>query len=348
MLKEKEKQYQSTIENLKKELFHSENMVIALNSKLTHYEELLKIDNSTTHKQHKEKILSISDMEDLDEIVKQKEIEAIKNEYSKDKKSINFSEEEHEIINNEFESINLKHKLSSGGNSDIDERRSHDERSIKLKNHVPHINKLNIVHIQKKSLNLNNKVFFNDEMKLEFAKEESNDSNTINEFDTKDTNRFKRTLKCKLTNDRKDEKENIKTEKEVMNSIWDMKFPEKYHGIPQQNSKIVKHEKGTEGKVILIYENGKKEIIFPNGIRKIMFDDGYNIVYLNNKDIKQSYPDGKIVYYFYEDKITQTTFKNGLTIIKFNNGQIEKCYPDGTKEICYPDGTTKIVTEMEK
>jgi len=66
-------------------------------------------------------------------------------------------------------------------------------------------------------------------------------------------------------------------------------------------------------------------------------------VYFNNNDIKQTYPDQKIVYYFAEAKTTQTTFPDGLQVFKFSNQQIEKHFSDGTKEIIFPDGTIKCI-----
>ena len=201
-----------------------------------------------------------------------KEVKAIKKEYSK-------------IIN--YDKINLgKEGLHSGENSlsDIDEKRSFDERSIKIKNHVPQINKLNIVKIPKKSLNP--KMHKNVEMKVNFLSLNKNDCANANNTNTLSIapNQFKRDKSLSKYREN-DTRLKEKNESEV--SCWDMKFPEKYHGLAQQNSKIIKHEKGTEGKVYLSYDNDKKEIIFPNGIRKLVFDDGYNIVYLNNKDLKQ-------------------------------------------------------------
>ena len=67
------------------------------------------------------------------------------------------------------------------------------------------------------------------------------------------------------------------------------------------------------------------------------------VIYFNNKDIKQVYPDGKVVYYFAEANTNQTTLTDGLQVFKFESGQIEKHYPDGTKEINFSDGTLKCI-----
>jgi hypothetical protein len=43
--KDKEKQYLTTIENLKKDLIQHQSTIFSLNSKLKHYEDLLRVDN---------------------------------------------------------------------------------------------------------------------------------------------------------------------------------------------------------------------------------------------------------------------------------------------------------------
>lgn len=112
-----------------------------------------------------------------------------------------------------------------------------------------------------------------------------------------------------------------------------MKFPLEYHNQNSQNLKVVEQSIGHDGKIQRIYENGKKEVIFSNGVKREVFPDGYTIVYFNNNDIKQTYSDQKVVYYFAEAKTTQSTFPDNLQVFKFSNGQIEKHFPDGTKEI---------------
>lgn len=43
------------------------------------------------------------------------------------------------------------------------------------------------------------------------------------------------------------------------------------------------------------------------------------IVYFANEDVKQTFPDGKVVYYFADARTTQTTFMDGLQVFKFAN-----------------------------
>jgi centromere protein J len=113
--------------------------------------------------------------------------------------------------------------------------------------------------------------------------------------------------------------------------VYDMVFPPKYHS--SNNGKILSSKSSQEGKVTKVYSNGKTEMLFANGVKRESFADGYTIIYFNNKDIKQTYPNGQVVYYFAEAKTTQTTFPDGLQVFKFPNNQLEKHYADGHKEI---------------
>ena len=66
-------------------------------------------------------------------------------------------------------------------------------------------------------------------------------------------------------------------------------------------------------------------------------------MYFVNGDIKQTYPDQKIVYFFSEAQTTQTTLPEGLQVFKFSNNQVEKHHCNGMKEIRFPDGTIKCI-----
>lgn len=71
-------------------------------------------------------------------------------------------------------------------------------------------------------------------------------------------------------------------------SNYDLIFLEKYH--PKPNSlanKVTKTDKTNDGKIIKIFEDGRREIIFSSGVRKEVHLDGYQIVYFTNNDIKQ-------------------------------------------------------------
>jgi centromere protein J len=70
-----------------------------------------------------------------------------------------------------------------------------------------------------------------------------------------------------------------------------MKFPQEYHNKSPSNLKVIEQVIGHDGKIQRLYENGKKEVIFNNGVKREVFPDGYTIVYFNNNDIKQTYPD---------------------------------------------------------
>ena len=99
----------------------------------------------------------------------------------------------------------------------------------------------------------------------------------------------------------------------------------------------------SDGKIINIYSNNKLEVIIKSGVKKEIFEDGFQIVNFTNGDLKQIFPDGKIIYYFKESKVTQTTFSDGTQLFKFDNGQIEKHYSDGSKQINFPDGSIRYI-----
>jgi hypothetical protein len=130
----------------------------------------------------------------------------------------------------------------------------------------------------------------------------------------------------KLNNNRDDEKYDFNIDKKYLDN----------------NSKII-NTICSEGKIINIYNNNKKEIIFESGVKKEIFNDDHQIIYFANGDLKKVYPDGKIVYFFNEAKTVQTTLSNGTHIFKFKDGQIEKHFPEGNKEIKFKDGTRKYI-----
>lgn len=120
---------------------------------------------------------------------------------------------------------------------------------------------------------------------------------------------------------------------------YDFKIDKKYL---DTNTRLV-NTIYSEGKIINIYIDNKKEIIFESGIKKIIFNDGHQIIYFTNGDLKQVYQNGKIVYYFHESKTIQTTLSDGTEIFRFKNGQIEKHFKNGNKEIFLPDGTKQYL-----
>ena len=124
---------------------------------------------------------------------------------------------------------------------------------------------------------------------------------------------------------------------------YDFIIPDKYSN---NNSELL-NTLNTDGKIIKIYSNNKKEINFKSGVKKEIFEDGHQLVHFPNGDMKQHFPDGKIVYYFNEEKTVQTTYPDGLNVFKFNNNQVEKHYPDGSKFIIFPNGTKRRIAKEE-
>jgi centromere protein J len=140
----------------------------------------------------------------------------------------------------------------------------------------------------------------------------------------------------------KPEKATIKQDDEEEED-YQLIFPAQYHGKLVKNNRLEKQEITEDGKIIRLYENGKREVDFSSGVRKEIFEDGYQITYFANKDIKQIFPNQKEVYLFSESNTLQFKYPDGLQVFKFDNNQIEKHYPDGTKQVIYSDGTIRYI-----
>ncbi|ESO97980.1 hypothetical protein LOTGIDRAFT_103874 [Lottia gigantea] len=111
-----------------------------------------------------------------------------------------------------------------------------------------------------------------------------------------------------------------------------------------KGNKQYEESQHSDGKIERIYKNGAREILFANGTRKEISSDGQSIVVsFFNGDIKQIYPDKRVVYYYADAQTSHTTYPDSLEVLQFQNGQIEKHYPDGTKEITFPDQTVKYL-----
>jgi hypothetical protein len=85
---------------------------------------------------------------------------------------------------------------------------------------------------------------------------------------------------------------------------FDLKFPNEYHGKQLKPAKKVDEIVSHDGKIQRFFDNGKKEVVFSNGVKREVWPSGYSIVYFTNNDIKQTFPDQKVVYYFAEAKTT--------------------------------------------
>lgn len=198
----------------------------------------------------------------------------------------------------------------------------------------------------------------NNEDSYNIDNEESNNKHLMNDSDQEqyndNNNNFNITNNNKKQNETHQSKYKIETKPPIKNTLkekdrekakdsYEMVFLEKYHGEQQNLAKLIKQDITNDGKVIRLYENGKKVVIFNSGVRRETYKDDYTIVYFNNGDIKQTYPDGKTIYYYSQSKAHQTTFPDQLQVFKFSSGQIEFHYPDLTKKIIMPDGSVKHI-----
>ncbi len=85
-------------------------------------------------------------------------------------------------------------------------------------------------------------------------------------------------------------------------------------------------------------------MIFSNGTRKLISGSGEHVrIEFPNADVKESFADGCVVYYYAAADTTHTTFPDGLNVYLFSNKQTERHFPDGAKEIMFADGTVKRI-----
>ena len=149
-----------------------------------------------------------------------------------------------------------------------------------------------------------------------------------------------------ITNEKMDLKNDFQNEldKPLNKEEYEFHIPEQY--IKNECTLVKKEE--INDKEICFYSNNKKEIKFPSGLKKEIFNDGFQIIYFNNGDIKQNYPDGKTVYFFKDANTVQTTYPNKVQVFKFYNGQIEKHFPNGFKKIFFPNGTVDYTFSDKK
>ena len=131
-------------------------------------------------------------------------------------------------------------------------------------------------------------------------------------------------------NDDDEDKIQIKFKKTIISTKnhineLDLIFPSKYD--EKENRPFLTQEKFEDGKIIKIYDTGKKEILFKNGTRKQIYPDGYILINYNNGDIKQIIPKYKETYLYKKDNILQIKFLNdGSQFIKYSDGKIEAIY----------------------
>ena len=139
----------------------------------------------------------------------------------------------------------------------------------------------------------------------------------------------KKEKKLKLVKDDEDDNDIIINNKYTVSNIikttsrsnhlneLDFEFPEKYFNEKDENNKKIKHQFELDGKIIKIYNNGKKEILFPNETKKEIFPDGYTLVTYFNGDIKEIIPNYKEIYYYKKDEVNQIIFEDGCKYIKY-------------------------------
>ena len=266
----------------------------------------------------------------------------IQNNFDKNNKSISlmnindYSKIDKNSINKEISNKNNNPNLKLNTSMNIG----------KLKTKIKYILNKNCPKKEPKNVK-DKKMKKNNEIKKNILKNKE-DIKTKDKFSKTTTNFMekKKQIKENQINNNVDNNFNLEDEmnKPLNAKDYDFIIPEKYS---KNKFKLIKKEK-IDDKEIYLYNKNKKEILFQSGIKKEIFDDGFEIIYFNNGDIKQSYPDGKTIYFYKDSNTVQTTYLNGINIFKFSNGQIEKHFPNGLKKVLFPNGTTDFIFEEEK
>eukprot|EP01063_Lacrimia_lanifica_P015216 TRINITY_DN22029_c0_g1_i1.p1 TRINITY_DN22029_c0_g1~~TRINITY_DN22029_c0_g1_i1.p1 ORF type:complete len:836 (+),score=250.96 TRINITY_DN22029_c0_g1_i1:90-2597(+) len=118
--------------------------------------------------------------------------------------------------------------------------------------------------------------------------------------------------------------------------------PEPEENIPGDT--IVDLKEYADGKLERHYQSKKREVSYTNGTKKILLPTGHVILRFNNGDVRKTYPSGKVMYYYFQEKTRHTTHRDGVQIFDFEaSQQVERHFPDGMKEISFPDGTFKYI-----
>ena len=247
---------------------------------------------------------------DLRSIINQFKLEIYKKELELNKKNNNDTEDNKE----EIEKLKKEHKL--------------------IKNKLDSINKnneKNIIEIQKKIMI---KKYENEKMKEKIdlyekdQKFEKLDENLPVDEAKNILNKNNKKEKIKFVEDDDDNDIIINNNYVVSNIIktssksnhlneLDFEFPDKYFDESNVDNNIVKHQFELDGKVIKIFNSGKKEIIFPNSTKKEIFPGGYTLVTYSNGDIKETIPHFKEIYYYKQDEVNQIVFADGCKYIKY-------------------------------
>ena len=122
-------------------------------------------------------------------------------------------------------------------------------------------------------------------------------------------------------------------------SHYDLHYPSKYHGSNPSHQKLVSQMLSTGGAVVRTYASGRREQVHPSSTTEDLFPDGYSCVRYANGNVKQTFPGGRMVEYFADTQLTQTTCEDGVQVRLYSGGQLEKNYADGAQEVFNTDGT---------
>ena len=271
-------------------------------------EQIIQTENQINNlKEEKEKLR-------IQIIEKQKEI----SDFNLKKKKEDFENERN--LQNEMRSILNKFKLelykSELKNNNVNKEKCEEyyelidkknnlEKQIKEKdkNFNSKLNKLNgeLLLIKKKNDELKTyiKSFGNMHILNNIENSTTEEIKKLNKQITKNNNK-KTNIENNIINDDEISINLPKTIKptEIHINELDLTYPEKYKENKEYTPIVTKQQFDKDGKIIRLFDTGKKEILFTNGTKKQIYPDGYTLVNYQNGDIKQIIPNYKETYFY--------------------------------------------------
>lgn len=86
-----------------------------------------------------------------------------------------------------------------------------------------------------------------------------------------------------------------------------------------------------EGILEHLPSRGQCKAALLGSLHKVKHADGRVSVTFQNGDVKETFPDGHVMYHYFATKTVQMTYQDGTNVYHFANGQVERYGPDGVR-----------------
>ena len=261
--------YENKVLNLSND--NNEALGINIENKKLNFEQMKKNQINNINDEYK---LENSDNDDV--ILTKKDLTSPERFFTNiNNNRINKIKKENQIIHKK----NLKNEINAPKNitsKSFGNKKKSKDKIKKLDKKIQKYNTVTRITGLKKTLENNTNPI---NMKMNNSNNSSTFNKTLNKSYKSSINKIQNKIKSKK------EEKNI-NDNEIFN------IPQKY----LKKDYILIKTMSSEGKIINIYSNNKLEVIFKSGVKKEIFEDGFQIVNFTNGDLKQIFPDGKIIY----------------------------------------------------